>query len=78
MAISNFENGEDEQYAIVRVDAETLEQTVILPDNTSLYEAVLWPSDDVVWVTDKDRNAWLMNPDTGELTQVQTNKTIVE
>jgi Tol biopolymer transport system component len=78
MAISNFENGEDEQYAIVRVDAGTLVQMVIVPDNTSLYEAVLWPTDGVVWVTDKDRNAWLMNPETGELTQVYTAKAIVE
>jgi WD40-like Beta Propeller Repeat len=77
MAISNFENTEAEQYAIVRVDAATLEQTVIVRNNEALYDAVLWPVADVVWVMDKGGNAWLMNPETGELTVAQEGKQVV-
>ena len=67
MAVSNFENPDAEQFAIVRVDAATLEQTSLVPDNDSLYNALLWPTPETIWANDKNGNGWMIDAATGEV-----------
>ena len=77
MAVSNFENPEAEKYAIVKVDAETLEQTVRVADNEALYNTMMWISPEIVWLNDLNGNAWLMNAATGEVTQAEAGFRVV-
>ncbi len=78
MAVSNFDDPEAEQYAIVRVETDTLTQTVIVPDTNSLFNAVAWPANSPLWAVDKDGNSWLVNPETGEMTEVQQGKRVID
>jgi hypothetical protein len=78
MAISNFENPESEKYAIARVDAATLSQTILIPDDQRLLQTAVWPTVNAVWLNDKDNNAWQMNPETGEVMLVEEGKRVVK
>jgi hypothetical protein len=77
MAVSNFDNPEAEKYAVVKVNVETLEQTVMVADNESLYNTMMWVSDETVWLNDKDGNAWMMNAGTGGVKEAEAGFRVV-
>lgn len=68
MAISNFEQQENETYSVVRVEVATLTQTVLIRDDALLLETVVWPVAEAVWLNDIAGRAWRMEAQTGALT----------
>lgn len=59
---------ENELYSLVRVDRQTLSQTIVIQGTTQKYEILDWTDDGMVWLRDDNRNYWQLNPLTGELT----------
>jgi hypothetical protein len=55
-------------YVIMRIDAESLEQKIIVENDTSLRRILNWTEPDKVWLGVSDGNVWL-NPETGEMTK---------
>ena len=78
MAISDFEHPEAEKYALVRVEAATLDQTILIPDDERLFNPMLWPTASALWLNDKDGNAWRLNPESGELVLAAEGKWVVK
>lgn len=66
-AISNFEDQANERFAVVRVDAASLSQTTVIPDDERLLNTILWPEASTIWLNDKFGNSWRMTAATGEL-----------
>src|SRR5574341_149600 len=77
MAISSFEDPANEKYAVVRVDAATLTQTIVIPDGERLLNTILWPEASTIWLNDALGNSWRMNAATGEVTLVSEAKRVV-
>ncbi|HUM71921.1 MAG TPA: hypothetical protein PLK31_24095 [Chloroflexota bacterium] len=55
------------EYVIVLIDANTLEQRTIVEGDTSLRKIVKWSESNKVWLDVSGGYAWL-NPETGEIT----------
>ena len=68
MAIGNFEQQEKEAFSVVRLDAATLTQTVLIRDDALLLETVMWPVAETVWLNDIAGRAWRMEAQSGALT----------
>jgi hypothetical protein len=71
MAVSNFDNPDAEKFAIVKVAAATLAQTILVADNESLYNALAWPISEGVWANDKNGAGWRIDVSTGALKQAE-------
>jgi dipeptidyl aminopeptidase/acylaminoacyl peptidase len=71
---------EKEAYSIVRVDAGTLAQTVLIHDDTRLLETVVWADAKTVWlnITLKVGGAWRMDADTGDTALVAEGQVVIE
>jgi dipeptidyl aminopeptidase/acylaminoacyl peptidase len=77
MAITDFENPDNEKYAVTQVDAASLSQKVLVPDDKRLPFTALWPDSNLIWLGDNDSHVWLLTPGSGALAQVSANGTIV-
>ncbi len=77
MAISDPEK---EAYSIVRVDAGTLAQTVLIHDDPRLLETIVWADAKTVWLNSTLMlgGAWRMDADTGETTLVAEGEVVIE
>lgn len=58
---------EGRTHAIVRVDAQTLSQSIVLPEDDRLFTTQTWSKADRVTLHDRDGNAWDLDPWTGDL-----------
>jgi hypothetical protein len=58
---------EERTHALVRVDAETLSQTTVIPRDDRLFTTLAWPQTDRVALLDQDDSAWDLDPWTGNL-----------
>jgi hypothetical protein len=68
---------DNEAYTVILFHAADLSSKVLIPDDARLLEAALWPAAGVVWLNDKDNNAWRMDPSTGSLTQSSTGERVL-
>lgn len=75
LAISN---PEAEAYSIVRVEASTLAQTTLIRDDARLLRTMAWPEAGVVWLNDKDGNAWQMDAVSGAVVQKSSGQPVVK
>jgi hypothetical protein len=68
---------DNEAYSVVLVHASDLSMKVLIPDDPRLLQAAVWPTAGIVWLNDKDNNAWRMDPTTGTLTQSSTGERVL-
>jgi hypothetical protein len=76
MAVSNYDNPDLEKYTVVRVDAASLKQTTLIPDDVQLPFTALWPDSNMIWLGDKDAKVALLNPDTGAVNPLMIGRII--
>ena len=58
---------EEGTHTIVRVDAETLSQTTIIPQDDRLFTTEAWPRADRVLLKDQDGKTWWLEPEAGAM-----------
>ncbi len=75
MAISDPEK---ESYSIVRVDAGTLAQTVLIHDDPRLLETIVWADAKTVWLNSTLGGAWRMDAETGEAMLMAEGQVVIE
>jgi Tol biopolymer transport system component len=60
---------DNEAFSVVLFHAADMSSKVLVPDDARLLQAAVWPAAGVVWLNDKDGNAWRLDPASGTLTQ---------
>jgi hypothetical protein len=68
---------DNEAYSVILVHASDLSMKTLIPDDPRLLQAAVWPTPGIVWLKDKDNNAWRMDPSTGTLTQSSTGERVL-
>lgn len=77
MAITSFDDSSNDRYAVVQVDATTLAQKTLVPDDARLLVTALWPDSNLIWLNNLQNEVWLLTPGTGTLTQVKQAGAVV-
>jgi Tol biopolymer transport system component len=68
---------DNESFTVVLFHAADMSSKVLIQDDPHNLETALWPSAGVVWLNDKDDNAWRMDPSTGNLTQSSSGESVL-
>ncbi len=70
-------NPDKEAYSIIKLDADTLDQTPLVTDDPRNLETAAWPLRSTVWLNDRNGDAWRMDPSTGELVKAAQGEHVV-